>query len=79
MRHTTAREQKRWAYRCYKQLIAKGINFEEKATFLCGKEYYEYLARLFPVNEIPLKNVMGIASQEKMLQGAIECLLSESA
>lgn len=51
------REQKIWAYKCYKQLQEKGVDFNEQAIFLGGKGYWQYLSQLFPNKKIPFAHL----------------------
>lgn len=48
---------KRWAVMVYKQMQAKGINFQEEAVFLCGTNYRKYLTTKFPRASAPLKHL----------------------
>lgn len=51
------KERKKWAYHCYLQLKKKGIDFNERAVFLCGKNYHKYLSQVFKNSEAPLSNL----------------------
>ncbi|EIA5729025.1 hypothetical protein RP125_001254 [Staphylococcus pseudintermedius] len=48
---------KQWAYKCVKQLQEKEIDFKDKAIFLTGKPYSQYLSQLFPNKEFPLNDL----------------------
>ena len=58
------RQRQEWSYKVYKQLVREGINFDEKAIFLCGKKYREFIIRKFTNAEAPLKN-LGLGEQLK--------------
>lgn len=49
--------RKMWALHCYKQLRDKGVDFNSRAVFLCGKNYHGYLSRFFPNAETPLEGL----------------------
>ena len=69
------REQKIWAYNCYRQLQEKNINFNEHTIFLGGKVYWQYLSRLFPNREIPfahLKNGVQVHIMQERF-GNVHC------
>ena len=51
------REQKYWAYKCYRQLKEMNIDFNEQAVFLGGKVYWQYLSQLFPNKNIPFAHL----------------------
>ena len=53
---------KKWAYMVYKQMQEKHVDFDEKAVFLCGKNYRKYLITKFPNAAAPLKH-LGIGQQ----------------
>lgn len=55
-------EVRRWSTAVYRQMVAQGINFNDEAVFLCGKNYRKYLQRLFPKAQAPLKH-LGIGRQ----------------
>ena len=57
-------DRKKWAFNCYKQLVSKNIDFNEKTIFLCGNNYRKYLMRMFKDAEAPLKK-LGIGKQLK--------------
>ena len=40
-------ECKKWAVMVYKQMLNKGIDFNEEALFLCGKNYRKYIITKF--------------------------------
>ena len=63
-------ERKRWAYNCYNQLKNKGIDFDEKAIFLCGSNYRKYLMKMFKNSDAPLKS-LGIGNQLKFYKNNI--------
>lgn len=50
----TKNKKKRWAIMVYRQMISKGIDFNEEAVFLCGRAYDMYLSNLFPHHSNPL-------------------------
>ena len=50
-------DKKRWAYKCYKQLEEKNIDFNEEAIWLCGNNYNQYLSQKFKNNKFPLANL----------------------
>lgn len=50
-------KRKQWAYKCVKQLQEKEIDFKDKAIFLTGKPYSQYLSQLFPNKEFPLNDL----------------------
>lgn len=50
-------ECKKWAVMVYKQMLNKGINFDEEALFLCGKNYRKYIITKFKNANAPLKNM----------------------
>ena len=50
-------EQKKWAISCVKQLQDKKTNFNEKAIWLCGKNYNKYLSKVFKNSEFPFGNL----------------------
>lgn len=58
----TEKERKMWAYRVVKQCEAKGIDFSEKALFLCGNNYRKYVMQKFSNAEAPLSQ-LGIGKQ----------------
>ena len=49
--------RKQWSYKVYKQLLAKGIDFNEEAVFLAGENYRQYLKQLFKNVSIPLQGL----------------------
>lgn len=61
------REKKFWAYKCFKQLKKKKVDFKEKTVFLAGNNYRKYLMRKFSDVETPLKG-LGIGEQLKFLK-----------
>ena len=58
----TSKERKLWADKVIKQCEAKNIDFSEKAVFLCGKNYREYVMPKFENASAPLFN-LGIGKQ----------------
>lgn len=50
-------ERKKWAAKCYRQLKRKNIDFKDKAIFLTGNSYHEYLSQLFTDKVFPLGNL----------------------
>ncbi|MCE5797984.1 hypothetical protein JL773_11135 [Staphylococcus pseudintermedius] len=61
-------KRKQWAYKCVKQLQEKEIDFKDKAIFLTGKPYSQYLSQLFPNKEFPL-NDLSFGMRLKQLKG----------
>ena len=57
-------EKKKWAYSCLMQLKNKNVDFNEQCIFLCGKNYREYLMKVFKNSKAPLQN-LGIGKQLK--------------
>lgn len=57
------KEQKLWAYKCYKQLKDKNVDFSEEAIFLTGKNYRKYLIQKFSNTRVPMK---GLAFGEQL-------------
>ena len=55
-------EKKKWAYKVYLQMKKCGLNFDEDAIFLTGKNYRKYLITKFPNATAPLKN-LGLGMQ----------------
>ena len=55
-------EKKKWAYKVYFQMKKHGINFDEEAVFLTGKNYRKYLMTKFSNATAPLKN-LGLGMQ----------------
>ena len=55
-------EKKKWAYKVYFQMKKHGINFNEEAVFLTGKNYRKYLMTKFSNATAPLKN-LGLGMQ----------------
>jgi hypothetical protein len=55
-------EKKKWAYKVYLQMKKYGINFDEDAVFLTGKNYRKYLITKFSNATAPLKN-LGLGMQ----------------
>lgn len=53
---------KRWSKQVIEQMKKEGINFNDKAVFLCGKNYRMYLMPLFKTAAAPLKH-LGIGKQ----------------
>lgn len=58
------RQRQEWAYKVYKQLVREGVSFDEKAIFLCGKKYREFIIKKFTNAEAPLKK-LGLGEQLK--------------
>jgi hypothetical protein len=58
----TEKERKIWAYKVVKQCEEKGVDFTEKAVFLCGKNYRKYVMQKFKSSSAPLSK-MGIGQQ----------------
>lgn len=54
--------KKKWAYKVYFQMKKHGINFDEEAVFLTGKNYRKYLMTKFSNATAPLKN-LGLGMQ----------------
>ena len=57
-------ECKKWAYKVYRQMVDKQIDFKEEAVFLCGTNYRKYLITKFKKASAPLAH-MGIGRQLK--------------
>lgn len=55
-------EIRKWSAMVAKQISKKGIDRNQKAVFLCGKNYRKYIKNLFPNNTAPLKH-LGIGKQ----------------
>ena len=55
-------EKKKWAYKVYLQMKECGLNFDEEAIFLTGKNYRKYLITKFSNATAPLKN-LGLGMQ----------------
>lgn len=55
-------EIKKWSAMVARQINAKGVDKNQKAIFLCGKNYRKYLQNLFPNSTAPLKH-LGIGKQ----------------
>ena len=47
---------KEWSFKVYNQLTELGVSKKDKIIFLCGKNYYKYLKKIFINNEIPFEN-----------------------
>lgn len=60
-------EVKIWSAKVISQMKEKGINFEDKAIFLCGKNYRKYLIPKFTNYEAPISH-LGIGAQMKWLE-----------
>ena len=56
------REIKKWSFMVYEQMKKEGIDFNQKAIFLCGKNYRKYLIKLFKNREEPVAR-LGIGKQ----------------
>lgn len=67
----TEREKKAWAFRCVKQLEEKGVDFSEKAIFLCGVNYRKYIMRKFCDAEAPCSS-LSIGRQLKFYKDNIK-------
>lgn len=64
-------QRKVWAYKCYRQLEQKKVNFNEEAIFLCGKNYNKYLITKFKNGKYPLKH-LGIGKQLGFYKSKLE-------
>ena len=53
---------KKWSIKVAKQIRSKGIDTNQKAVFLCGKNYRRYIKNLFPNHTAPLAH-LGIGEQ----------------
>ena len=60
-------EIKIWSTKVISQMKEKGIDLEDKAIFLCGKNYRKYLIPKFKNYEAPLSH-LGIGMQMKWLE-----------
>lgn len=60
--NATESECKAWAVKVYKQMLEKGIDFNEETIFLCGYNYRKYLITKFVKGTAPLKH-LGIGKQ----------------
>lgn len=58
----TEKERKIWAYKVVKQCEIKGVDFTEKAIFLCGNNYRKYVMQKFKSASAPLSE-LGIGRQ----------------
>ena len=47
---------KEWSFKVYNQLTELGVSKKDKIIFLCRKNYYKYLKKIFTNNEIPFEN-----------------------
>ena len=71
MVHGKKAEIKQWSAMVYHQMIAEGIDFNEEAIFLCGKNYRTYLIRLFQNTKAPVSH-MGIGKQMEYFKKKVE-------
>ena len=60
-----------WSKMVYEQMKNEGIDFNERAIFLCGKNYRKYLQRLFKNNEAPVSHLT-IGKQMKYFKKEVE-------
>lgn len=67
----TEYERKVWAYKVVKQCEQKGVDFTERAVFLCGENYRKYVMQKFKNAEAPLKK-LGIGQQLKFYKDNIK-------
>lgn len=58
----TKTDQKRWAENVISQMESRRINFNDKAVFLCGKNYRKNIIQKFKNGVAPLSG-MGIGKQ----------------
>lgn len=76
LNNMSEKQKKNWAYKVYKQMQEKNINFEEKAIFLAGVNYRKYIKSLFKDYEEPLKG-LGIGKQlqymNKKIKESVKC------
>ena len=47
---------KEWNFKVYNQLTKLGVSKKDRIIFLCGKNYYKYLKKIFTNNEMPFEN-----------------------
>ena len=47
---------KEWSFKVYNQLTELGVSKKDKIIFLCEKNYYKYLKKIFTNNKIPFEN-----------------------
>lgn len=64
-------EKKKWASMCLEQLKAKGTDFDEQTTFLCGNNYRKYLINHFQNPNVPLIG-LGIGQQLSFYKKILE-------
>lgn len=55
-------ERKKWTEKVITQLKSKNVSFNQKAIFLCGNKYNQFLKNKFIEYETPLSN-MGFGYQ----------------
>lgn len=63
-------EIKKWSIMVAKQIKKEKVSTNQKAVFLCGKNYYKYIKNLFSSYEAPLQH-LGIGEQMKWLKEQI--------
>lgn len=71
LNNMTEKQRKMWACKVIKQCQQKGINFNDKAIFLCGKHYRKYVMTKFKNSQAPLSH-LGIGKQLQFYKNNIK-------